>query len=131
MRNTLQELDWRDTWTIFERAEQSLNQGHLAGACLYMRTAIAALWKQVVERNSGQTIAFDPGKSTDISRLQKPMESYVPSYLLSCVRQSWSLASELAHIEKQHGVEPPLDRVMLALRYTCASAAFLASLPRQ
>ena len=59
------------------------------------------------------------------------MEPYVPAYVLSTVRQSWSLPSELGHIERREGEEPPLDQVMLALRCVYASAAFLVSLPRR
>jgi len=129
VRESLASFGWHDTWKLFEKIEQGLMSNHLAEACFNMRTVIATLWKQVAERNSGQTILFDPGKSIDIGALQKPMESYVPAYVLSAVRQIWSLSSELAHIEKRGGQEPPLNQVMLALRCTYASAAFLASLP--
>ena len=128
VRESLRSFGWHDTWKLFEQAEDSLVANHLAEACFNMRTAIATLWKQVAERNCGQSISFDPGKSTNIGLLQKPMESYVPAYVLSAVRQSWWLASELAHIEKRDGLEPPLDQVMLALRHAYASAAFLISL---
>lgn len=131
VRESLALFGWHDTWKLFEKMEQALMNNHLAEACFNMRTAIATLWKQVAERNSGQTIPFDPGKSIDIGALQKPMESYVPAYVLSAVRQSWSLASELAHVEKRGGQEPPLDQVMLALRQASASAAFLVSLLRR
>jgi hypothetical protein len=130
VRESLHAFGWHDTWKLFERAEHSLFANHRAEACFNVRTAIATLWKQVAERNCGQPILFDPGKSTEIGLLQRPMESYVPSYVLSTVRQSWSLASELAHIEKRDGLEPPLDQVMLALRHAYASAAFLVSLVR-
>jgi len=131
VRESLALFGWHDTWKLFEKIGQGLMNNHLAEACFNMRTAIATLWKQVAERNSGQTILFDPGKSVDIGALQKPMESYVPAYVLSAVRQSWSLASELAHVEKRGGQEPPLDQVMLALRQGYASAAFLVSLLRR
>lgn len=131
VRQSLASFGWHDTWKLFEKTEQSLMDNHLAEACFNMRTAIVTLWKQVAERNSGQPILLDPGKSVDIAGLQRPMESYVPAYVLSAVRQSWSLSSELAHVEKRGGQEPPLDQVMLALRCAYASAAFLVSLPRR
>ena len=130
VRQSLLSLGWDSTWELFEKAENGLMEKQLAGSCFYMRVAIATLWKQVVEKKSGQPVNFDPGKSTDIGALQRPMESYVPNYVLSTVRQSWSLASELAHTEKRGGQEPPLDQVILALRYAYASAAFLVSLIR-
>ncbi|MDD5703560.1 MAG: hypothetical protein PHU23_16125 [Dehalococcoidales bacterium] len=128
VREPLASLGWHDTWKLFEKMEQDFKENHFAEASYNMRTALATLWKQVVEKNSGQPVVFDPGKSTEIGLLQKPMESYVPPYLLSGVRQSWSLSSELAHIEKRSGEEPSFDQALLALRYAYASAAFLLSL---
>lgn len=128
VRESLHALGWMNTWKLFEEAESNTYSNKLPAACLHMRAALATLWKQVAERNSGQQIHFDPGKSTDISLLQKPMESYVPICALSMVRHSWSLASELAHIEKREGTDPPLDQVELALRSIYASSAFLVSL---
>jgi urease accessory protein UreH len=53
VRESLALFGWHDTWNLFEKTEQALMNRQLAVACFNMRTAIATLWKQVAETNSG------------------------------------------------------------------------------
>lgn len=130
IRETLQFLGWGNTWELFEKSENSLSANHFAESCYNQRTALATLWKQVVEKKSRQVVSFDAGKTTDITLLKKLIEPYVPSQIISILAQNWSLCSEFAHTEKHNGIDTTKEESILAMRMTLASAAFLASIVR-
>ncbi len=128
VRNALQERRWDTIWDLFEEADNDLQANRLPGCCDYLRKAIVTLWKEVCESLSGKRITFDSGKSADIGILQRLSEPYAPDYVLALVRSTWSLASELAHVEKRGGTGPPVDQVVLAHRLTYSTCAFLVTL---
>lgn len=128
LREVARRLNWTETWRLYELSEEDLTNGKLSNSCDNLRKAYVLLWKNVCEVLSRKPVLFDPGKSPDIGMLKQKIEPYAPDYLVAQLAYAWSLPSELAHIEKREGKEPPLNEVVCAFRIVFSSAAFLVSL---
>jgi len=127
-REAAKRLNWTETWRLYELSEKDLKEGKLSNACDNVRKSYVLLWKSVCEVLSRKPVLFDTSKSPDIGVLKERIAPYVPDYLIGQLSYTWSLPSELAHVEKRDGKEPPLNEVMYAFRIVLSSAAFLVSL---
>jgi hypothetical protein len=127
-REVAQRLNWTEIWRLYELSEEDLQKGRLSNSCDNVRKAYVLLWKSVCGVLSRKPVLFDAGKSPDIGILKERIAPYVPDYFMAQLAYAWSLPSELAHIEKREGKEPPLNEVMYAFRIVLSSAAFLVSL---
>lgn len=132
-REAAKRLNWTETWRLYELSEKDLKKGKLSNACDNVRKSYVLLWKRVCEVLSRKPVLFDTSKSPDIGVLKERIAPYIPDYLIGQLGYTWSLPSELAHVEKREGKEPPLNEVMYAFRIVLSSAAFLVSLmpPKQ
>lgn len=128
VREAIGRLGWTEAWRLFEQAEADLENSKLSNSCDNMRKALIVLWVKVCEALSKKTVDLDTGKAPDIGVLKKKLEPYAPEYAIGLLSRIWSVASELAHIEKRGGKEPPLNEVIYAFRLVYSSAAFLVSL---
>lgn len=121
-------LNWLEARRLFEQSEADLENGRLSNCCDNMRKALFVLWAKVCEALSKKPTISDPGKSPDVGALKGRLSPYAPDYAIGQIGHVWSMASELAHIEKRGGTEPPLNEVIYVLRLVYSSAAFLVSL---
>lgn len=119
---------WSHVWSCFEEAEQRLYEKKGAACCDSLRRGLLNLWVKVCEEVSGQVVAPEPGKATDVGQLKQRLAPYAPDYAIAPIAQAWSLASELAKTEKRGGQEPPLSQVAYAHRLVLASAGYLISI---
>lgn len=128
VRQVARRLNWTQEWRLFELSEKDLENGRLSNSCDNLRKALILLWVKVCEALSKKPLTLDAGKSSDIGMLKATLSPYVPDYVIAELGQVWSLASELAHIEKRGGKEPPLNEVVYVFRLVYSSAGFLASI---
>jgi len=119
---------WNEAWRLFEQAEADLQIGKLSNSCDSLRKALVVLWIKTCEALTRKPVLLDAGKSPDIRELKDKLSPYAPDYAIGQISHAWSMASELAHIEKRGGKEPPLNEVIYAMRLVFSSAAFLVSL---
>lgn len=61
----------------------------------------------------------------DVGALKQRLGPYALNYAIGRLSYIWSIASELAHIEKSGGKERPLNEVIYVFRLAYSSAAFL------
>ena len=128
VREVTSRLGWTEAWQLFEQSEADLENGKLSNSCDNMRKALVVLWIKVCEALSKKPVILEAGKSPDVGALKEKLGPYAPDYGIAQLSHIWSTASELAHIEKRGGKEPPLNEVIYAFRLVYSSAAFLASL---
>jgi len=128
VREATRRLGWTEAWRLFEQSEADLENRKLSNSCDNMRKALVVLWVKVCETLSKKPAILDPGKSPDVGALKEKLGPYAPDYVIGQLSHTWSIASELAHIEKRGGKEPPLNEVIYAFRLVYSSAAFLVSL---
>lgn len=128
VREATRRFNWTEAWRLFELSEEDLKNGKFSSSCDTMRKALVLLWINVCETLSRKPVSLDPSKSPDIGMLKERIGPYAPDYAIGQLSHVWSLASELAHIEKRGGREPPLNEVIYAFRLALSSAAFLVSL---
>lgn len=119
---------WNEAWRLFELVETDLQNGKLSNSCDNLRKALVVLWVNSCEALTKKPMLLETGKSPDIGELKDKISHYAPDYAVSQISHTWSVASELAHIEKRGGKEPPLNEVIYAIRLVFSSAAFLVSL---
>ena len=130
VREAMNRLNWTEVWRLFEQSEADLENGKLSNSCDNMRKALVVLWVKVCEALSKKPVTLEAGKSPDVGALKEKLSPYAPDYAIGQLSHIWSMASELAHIEKGGGKEPPLNEVIYAFRLVYSSAAFLVSLAR-
>lgn len=128
VREATARLGWTEAWRLFTQAEVDLENGKLSNSCDNMRKALLVLWVNVCEALSKKSVMLDAGKSPDVGVLKEKLSPYAADYVIGQLSHVWSMSSELAHIEKRGGKEPPLNEVIYALRLVYSSAAFLVSL---
>ncbi len=128
VREATSRLNWTEAWRLFDQCEADLENGKLSNSCDNMRKALVILWVKVCEALSKKPVVLEDGKSPDIGALKEKLGPYAPNYAIGQLSHIWSMASELAHIEKRGGKEPPLNEVIYAFRLVYSSAAFLVSL---
>lgn len=128
VREATGRLGWAEAWRLFEQSEVDIENGKLSNSCDNMRKALLVLWVGVCEALSKRPVILEAGKSPDVGLLKEKLSPYAPDYVIGQLSHIWSMASELAHIEKRGGKEPPLNEVIYALRLVYSSAALLVSL---
>lgn len=116
IKTNLEYFKWPDLWQMYEKATEYGNQKDFVGVCDTLRTIIIILWTRVCEKLSNTTIKIPEGKSVDTKSLENILqENKIPEHIISFIRRTWSLVSELSHIEKTDGKEPTQNETRLAL----------------
>ena len=128
IKTNLEHFKWPDLWQMYEKATEYGNQKDFVGVCDTLRTIIIILWTRVCEKLSNTTIKIPEGKSVDTKSLENILqENKIPEHIISFIRRTWSLVSELSHIEKTDGKEPTQNETRLALISSQSVISYLIS----
>lgn len=128
LKNSLHSYDWDDLWQIYENTLILKERGDYASTCDNLRKIIVILWTRVCEKVSKTKIEVPEGKSVNLKPLEDIFNKMgVPNYVVSFITRSWSLVSELAHIEKNDGKQPNLENTNLAISTSLSIIGFLLS----
>lgn len=129
LKNSLHAYGWDDLWQIYENTLVLKERGDHASTCDNLRKIIVILWTRVCEKISKNKIDVPEGKSVNLKPLEDVLTNIgISNYVVSFITRSWSLVSELAHIEKNDGRQPNLENTNLAMHVSFSVIGFLLAI---
>lgn len=132
IRKGFESNGWSDLWAIYDKAITYALLGDHSSACDNLRKLLIISWTRICEELSKTKISIPEGKSVDVKPLEAALQNQgIPSHITSFISRTWSLISELAHIEKKDGQQPTPNETNLAINATVNALAFIIQLFEQ
>lgn len=129
IKNGFKSNGWDDLWSMYQNAINTKSGGDPASTCDNLRKIIIILWTRVCEKLSGNKITIPEGKSVNTKPLEDMLtNNNTPNHIVTYITRTWSLVSELAHIEKNGGKQPSIQNTNLAINSSLALFGYLLSI---
>jgi len=129
IQTNLESHKWGDLWDMYEKAVNYGNQKNFVSVCETLRKIIIILWTRGCEKINKTDIKIPEGKSIDTKTLENILQqNKIPEHIVSFITRTWSLISELSHIEKNDGKAPSQSNTRLALYSAQSVISYLISI---